>query len=112
MYPSRGGNPQKHTEVLSASKFPYGNDDLMGGPLTRILQIPKSLLQDKRNWGPQTHEAVLEQAVLHWAAVGDGPATEPPPDGADANVRQVLEQDVLHLKNKRVSFIFAACQVH
>mmetsp|Transcript_57077 Transcript_57077/g.136065 ORF Transcript_57077/g.136065 Transcript_57077/m.136065 type:complete len:306 (-) Transcript_57077:367-1284(-) len=43
-------------------------------------------------------ESIVQKAVIiHWPAIGKGPARDPPADGADANIGQVLQQNVLHI---------------
>ena len=47
---------------------------------------------------PGSHEAVLQQTVAgHGAAIGKGPAGGPPTDGTHTDIREVLQEDVLHL---------------
>jgi len=47
---------------------------------------------------PGSHEAVLQQTVAgHGATIGKGPAGGPPTDGTHTDIREVLQEDVLHL---------------
>ena len=48
---------------------------------------------------PGSHEAVLQQTTVagHGAAIGKGPAGGPPTDGTHTDIREVLQEDVLHL---------------
>ena len=47
---------------------------------------------------PGSNESVLQQTVAgHGAAIGKGPAGGPPTNGTHTDIREVLQEDVLHL---------------
>mmetsp|Transcript_102804 Transcript_102804/g.219888 ORF Transcript_102804/g.219888 Transcript_102804/m.219888 type:complete len:242 (+) Transcript_102804:843-1568(+) len=78
---------------------------VIGGlvPLTILLQ------ETRRKELPAAYELVFYEAVLEGSPISESPTGEPPPEGANTDVHQVLEQDVLHIF-RTASTCFEHCE--